>query len=168
YLADKVESGELVLPAGVSYTFAGSYENQVRSQKTLLLVLPLALGMILLILYFQFRALSTTALVFGGIFIAWAGGFILLWMYGQDWFMDFSVFGVSMRGLFDVHPINLSVAVWVGFLALFGMGLDREQGASVPNAASNNFPKRGTFAWLKAMTKRTEQRTNYAVDQEGW
>ena len=57
---------------------------------------------------------------------------------------------------------------FVDFLALFGLGLDREQGASVPNAASNNFPKRGTFAWLKAMTKRTEQRTNYAVDQEGW
>jgi len=56
--------------------------------------------------------------------VAWAGGFILIWMYGQPWFMDFAVFGVNMRELFQVHTINLSVAVWVGFLALFGIASD--------------------------------------------
>ncbi|MDY7011969.1 MAG: efflux RND transporter permease subunit, partial [Planctomycetota bacterium] len=40
------------------------------------------------------------------------------------WFLDFSVFGVNMRELFQVHPVNLSVAVWVGFLALFGIASD--------------------------------------------
>ena len=48
----------------------------------------------------------------------------MIWLYGQDWFLDFSVFGVNMRQLFQVHPINLSVAVWVGFLALFGIASD--------------------------------------------
>jgi Cu(I)/Ag(I) efflux system membrane protein CusA/SilA len=38
--------------------------------------------------------------------------------------MNFSMFGVNMRELFQVHPINLSVAVWVGFLALFGISDD--------------------------------------------
>ncbi len=124
YLQEKIDSGELVLPAGVSYTFAGNYENQLRSQKTLMVVLPLALGIIFLILYFQFKSVITTSLVFSGILIAWSGGFIMLWLYGTDWFLDFDLFGTNMRTLFQVHTINLSVAVWVGFLALFGIASD--------------------------------------------
>jgi Cu(I)/Ag(I) efflux system membrane protein CusA/SilA len=124
YLNNKIASGELEIPAGVSYTFAGSYENQVRSEKKLMVVLPLALFIIFLILYFQFKRTSTTMLVFSGILVAWAGGFIMIWLYGQSWFMDFSLFGVDMQNLFQIHPINLSVAVWVGFLALFGIASD--------------------------------------------
>ena len=124
FLQEKIDSGEFVLPAGVSYVFAGNYENQLRSQKTLMVVLPLALGIIFLILYFQFKSVITTSLVFSGIMIAWSGGFIMLWLYGTDWFLDFDVFGTSMRTLFQVHTINLSVAVWVGFLALFGIASD--------------------------------------------
>ena len=48
----------------------------------------------------------------------------MLWLYGQPWFLDFSVFGADMRELFQIRPINLSVAVWVGFLALFGIASD--------------------------------------------
>ncbi|UCD49884.1 MAG: efflux RND transporter permease subunit, partial [Phycisphaerales bacterium] len=124
YLQTKRESGEFVLPAGVSYTFAGSYENQLRSQRTLAVVLPVALFIIFMILYFQFHSVVTTSLVFSGILVAWSGGFLMLWLYGQDWFLDFSVFDVNMRDLFQIHPINLSVAVWVGFLALFGIASD--------------------------------------------
>ncbi len=124
YLRDKIDDGSLKLPTGVSYTFAGSYENQVRSQKTLMVVLPLAMLIIFLILFMQFNSVSTTGLVFSGIILAWAGGFILLWLYGQSWFLDFSLFGVHMRELFQIGPINLSVAVWVGFLALFGIASD--------------------------------------------
>ncbi|HQY89747.1 MAG TPA: efflux RND transporter permease subunit, partial [Tepidisphaeraceae bacterium] len=91
YMQERIDSGELVLPAGVSYTFAGNYENQIRSQKTLMIVLPLALGLIFLILYMQFRSVITTSLVFSGIMIAWSGGFIMLWLYGTDWFLDFNV-----------------------------------------------------------------------------
>jgi len=124
YLEEKVQSGGLVLPAGVSFAFAGSYENQVRAQKKLTLILPLALFVIMLILYLQFRALPTTFMVFSGIFVAGSGGFILIWLYGQSWFLNFHLFGASMKDLFQVHPINLSVAVWVGFLALFGIATD--------------------------------------------
>jgi Cu(I)/Ag(I) efflux system membrane protein CusA/SilA len=124
YLEQKLQSGELQLPPGVSYTFAGTYENQIRAQKRLAIILPLALFVIMLILYFQFRTMATTFMVFSTVFVTASGGFILLWLYGQDWFLDFSVFGTSMRELFQVHPINLSVAVWVGFLALFGIATD--------------------------------------------
>jgi Cu(I)/Ag(I) efflux system membrane protein CusA/SilA len=49
---------------------------------------------------------------------------MMIWLYGQPWFLNFSVFGTSMRDLFQVHPFNLSVAVWVGFLALFGIAAE--------------------------------------------
>ena len=124
YLEEKIRSGELELPAGVSFTFAGSYENQIRSQKKLMVVLPLALLIIFLILYFQFKRVPVTMLVFSGIFVAWAGGFLMLWLYGQDWFLNINLFGTDLRELFQVRPFNLSVAVWVGFLALFGIASD--------------------------------------------
>lgn len=124
YLQTKIDSGELVVPTGVSYKFAGSYENQIHAQKKLAIILPLALLVIVLILYLQFNAVSTTIMVFSGILVAWSGGFIMLWLYGQDWFLNFNLFGANMRTLFQVHPINLSVAVWVGFLALFGIASD--------------------------------------------
>jgi len=124
YLADKRAAGEFVLPEGVSYIFAGNYENQIRSQKTLAVVMPVALFVIFLILYLQFRSVVTASLVFSGILVAWSGGYLMLWMYGQPWFLDFSVFGMHMRDLFHIQPINLSVAVWVGFLALFGIASD--------------------------------------------
>ena len=124
YLQSKIDSGEFSLPRGVSYRFAGSYENQLRATKTLAMVMPIALFAIFMLIYFEFKSTITTLLIFTGVFIAWSGGFILIWFYGQPWFLDFSIFGVDMRNLFQVHTINMSVAVWVGFLALFGIATD--------------------------------------------
>jgi Cu(I)/Ag(I) efflux system membrane protein CusA/SilA len=124
FLEDKVDSGELLIPAGVSYKFTGSYENQLRAAKKLSVVLPVALFAIWLILYFQFKQVSTTLLVFSGILFAWSGGFILVWLYGQPWFLDLTLFGHNLRDLFQVGTVNMSVAVWVGFLALFGIATD--------------------------------------------
>ncbi len=123
-LSAKRESGDLRLPPGVSYRFAGSYENQIHAQKTLALVLPLTMFIIFLLIYFQFRSVVTTALIFVTIFVCWAGGLVLIWLYGQPWFMDFSVFGTNLRDLFHVHTVNMSIAIWVGFLALFGIASD--------------------------------------------
>ncbi len=124
YLKVKIDSGEFVVPEGVSYTFAGNYENQIRAARTLSVVVPLALFIIFMILYFQFKSTIVSLLVFSGIIVAWSGGFLMIWLYGQDWFLNFDVFGVNMRELFGVHTINLSVAIWVGFLALFGIASD--------------------------------------------
>lgn len=124
FLDDKIASGELDIPAGVSYKFTGSYENQVRAEKKLRIVLPIALFAIWLILYFQFKSISTTLLVFSGILFAWSGGFVLIWLYGQPWFLNIDLFGHNLRALFQMGTINLSVAVWVGFLALFGIATD--------------------------------------------
>ena len=124
WLKRKMEAGELEIPDGVSYSFAGSYENQIRSEKRLMIVLPLALFGIFVILYLQFRSTANALLVFSGVAVAWAGGFLMLWLYGQPGFLDVDVLGVNLRELFQVRPFNLSVAVWVGFLALFGIASD--------------------------------------------
>jgi len=124
FLKDKIGSGELTLPAGVSYAFAGNYEQQVRATKRLMIVIPISLMLVFLLLYFQFKTFTASSIHFSGVFVAFAGGFIMLWLYSQPWFLNFSVAGVDMRHLFQIHTINLSVAVWVGFIALFGIATD--------------------------------------------
>jgi len=120
----KLETGELVMPAGVSYRFTGNYENQVRATKRLMLVVPISLFIIFLILYFQFRSVVTTSMIFTGILVAFSGGFIMLWLYAQTWFLNGTIAGIDLQDLFQVDTVNLSVAVWVGFIALFGVATD--------------------------------------------
>ena len=117
----KIDSGEIMLPPGVTYKFAGNYENQLRATHRLAIVIPLSLILILILLYFQFRTIAASFIHFSGVFVAFSGGFIMLWLYGQEWFMNFSVAGLNLRDMFQMHTINLSVAVWVGFIALFGI-----------------------------------------------
>ena len=117
----KINAGEIRLPDGVSYQFAGNYEQQQRAAKRLMIVIPLSLLVILLILYFRFRTVTASLIHFSGVFVAFAGGFILLWLYAQPWFLNFSFGGVNLRDMFQIHPVNLSIAVWVGFIALFGI-----------------------------------------------
>ncbi len=123
-LNEKIEAGELVIPAGVNYVFTGNYENQIRATKRLMIVVPVSLILIFLILYFQFGSVTMSAMTFSGILVAFSGGFIMIWLYGQSWFMNFSVSGINIRDMFQMGTINLSVAVWVGFIALFGIATD--------------------------------------------
>ena len=158
YLQSKIDSGELSIPAGVSYKFTGSYENQIRAEKKLRVVLPIALFAIWLILYFQFKRVSTTLMVFSGIAFAWSGGFIMLWLYGQTWFLNFDLFGTNLRSLFQMGTINLSVAVWVGFLALFGIATDN--GVIVCTYLQQRFKEKRpeTIAAIRAATVEAGER----------
>jgi Cu(I)/Ag(I) efflux system membrane protein CusA/SilA len=113
-----------VTEPGVRLKLAGNFENQARAQKTLMIVLPVSLAVIFIILQLQFKHFSTSFLIFTGIAVAWAGGFLLIWLYGQPWFLNFELFGTNLREVFQVRPIALSIAVWVGFLALFGIATD--------------------------------------------
>ncbi len=124
FVQQRIDSGELTVPAGISYKFSGSYENQLRAMKRLSIVIPISLILIFLLLFFQFKTIVASSIHFSGVFVAFAGGFIMLWLYGQTWFLDFSIAGESMRDLFQLHSVNLSVAVWVGFIALFGIATD--------------------------------------------
>ncbi len=139
FLQTQIEDGNLVVPAGISYRFAGNYEHQVRASKRLSIVIPIALAIIFLILYFQFRSVSISLMVFTGVFIAFAGGFIMIGLYDTSWFLNFDFFGTNMRELFQIRTVNLSVAVWVGFLALFGIATD--DGVLVATFLQNSFSK---------------------------
>ncbi|TNE87263.1 MAG: efflux RND transporter permease subunit [Deltaproteobacteria bacterium] len=123
-IREQLASGALVLPDGVSFEFAGSYENQVRSEQRLMVLIPVALCMVFILLYLQFKRVETTAIIYSGVVVAVSGGFGLLWLYGQPWFLDFALFGMPMRDLFQVGTVNLSVAVWIGVIALIGIATD--------------------------------------------
>lgn len=123
-ITTEIDNGNLKVPSGVSYRFAGSFENQVRSEKRLSMIIPVVFVVIFLILYFQFKSVRISLMVFSSIALAFSGGFIMIWFYGQDWFLNFSWFGENLRDIFQLKTINLSVAVWVGFIALFGIATD--------------------------------------------
>jgi len=158
YLEQKRAAGELQVPEGVSWRFAGDYENQVRAARTLAVVLPIALLAIFLVLYFQFGSTLTTLNIFAGIAVAWAGGFVLIYLYGEPWFADFALWGVNMRELFHMEQISLSVAVWVGFLALFGIAVDN--GVLMATYLDQRFAARqpASVSQVRAMTIRASQR----------
>lgn len=119
-----IDRGELQVPDGVSYAFSGTYENQVRSEQRLVLLIPVALALVFILLYLQFHRVTTSVIIYTGVAVSVAGGFGLLWLYAQPWFLDFDVLGTSMRTLFQVGTVNMSVAVWIGFIALVGVATD--------------------------------------------
>lgn len=90
------------LPKGYSIVWAGQYENQVRATNRLKLLVPIALIINLVIIFLGIKNLRNSAIIFSAVPIAMAGGLILLWIGG----------------------FNTSVAVWVGFIALFGIAVD--------------------------------------------
>ncbi|MCP4376682.1 MAG: efflux RND transporter permease subunit, partial [bacterium] len=127
FLDGCIADGRLKMPAGMTleYNVAGkTVKEYTTQQQRLYVIMAGALFAIFMILYLQFRSASTTFMVFTGIFVAWSGGFLMLWLYGSDWFLNFDVFGVNLREMFHMHPIKMSVAIWVGFLALFGIASD--------------------------------------------
>jgi Cu(I)/Ag(I) efflux system membrane protein CusA/SilA len=89
----------LTLPAGYSLQFSGQYENQIHARKRLQVVVPLVLVIIFVILYFTFHSAVEASLVMLSVPFALIGGVYLMWIYGFNW----------------------SVAVWVGFIALYGV-----------------------------------------------
>ncbi len=120
----RIDAGELEVPAGVSFRFAGSYENQLRSAKRLKVPIPVALALVFILLYLQFRRVSTALVIVSGVVVAASGGFVLLWLYGQPWFLALPLVGDGLRELLQVGTVNLSVAVWVGVIALVGIAVD--------------------------------------------
>ncbi len=92
----------LQLPPGYSLEAVGSFRNQIEANQRLLWLVPLVIGINLLIIYLQFRHWPITLAVFSGIPVAFGGGMILLAIYGAE----------------------MNTAIWVGFIALFGIAVD--------------------------------------------
>lgn len=113
-----------MLPEGVAYSFAGTYENELRSARSLAFIVPLVFLIIFFTTYLHFKNVIVSLLTFSGAAVAMAGGFIALWLFGLPGVSEVSVLGSELGDLFHVGPMNLSVAVWVGFLALIGVATD--------------------------------------------
>ena len=90
------------LPTGMYIEWSGQFEHQVRARKTLQLVFPAVIGVIVLILYLTYHSVVDTLLVMTSVLGALAGGAIFQWLFG----------------------FNFSVAVWVGYIACFGMAVE--------------------------------------------
>ncbi len=103
-VADGIESGEIDLPAGYNIVWSGQYEYMVRAQKRLMIVIPITLMIIILIIYLNTRSLMETFIVLLAVPFSLVGAIWLIW------FLDY----------------NMSIAVWVGIIAL--AGLDAETG----------------------------------------
>jgi Cu(I)/Ag(I) efflux system membrane protein CusA/SilA len=96
------DPGHLALPPGYSLEAVGSFRNQIEANRRLLWIIPLVILINLVLIYVGFRNLPISLVVFSGIPVAFAGGMVLVgWM-----------------------DIELNTAVWVGFIALFGLAVD--------------------------------------------
>jgi Cu(I)/Ag(I) efflux system membrane protein CusA/SilA len=91
--------GRLRLPAGYYWEWSGQFENQVRATARMRVLVPLTLFIMFVMLYMGFSRWWVAPVIFFGVVVSAAGGFIMLALWGA----------------------NLSVAVWVGFLVLFGV-----------------------------------------------
>ncbi|HUJ18585.1 MAG TPA: CusA/CzcA family heavy metal efflux RND transporter [Nitrospirota bacterium] len=92
----------LSLPAGYSVSWAGQWESQLRARSRLRIMVPLGLLIIFMLLYFTFHSAREAAMVMLSVPFALVGGVYLVWLLGY----------------------HLSVAVWVGFIALYGIAVE--------------------------------------------
>lgn len=116
--ADARLQSEMNLPQGYSYEWAGQYENQLRAKQRLSIVIPLVLFIIFILLYLTYKDLSLVSIVMLTIPLSLVGGVIALF----------------------VADYNFSVAVWVGFIALFGNAV--ETGTVIVVYLENAFKER--------------------------
>ncbi|MBK9215551.1 MAG: efflux RND transporter permease subunit [Chloracidobacterium sp.] len=96
--ADPLIKQQVSLPGGYYFTWSGQYENQQRARSRLMIVVPIVIFIIFAVLYFTYRSFLEAGHILLAVPFALTGGFYLLWML----------------------QYNFSVAVWVGFIALFG------------------------------------------------
>ena len=100
--ADKLLRSKLDLPAGYTYRWAGEYEFELHAKERLKIILPIVFFVIFLLLYMVFKSAAEAAVLIFPTLYAMSGGLILQWVLGY----------------------NFSVAVWVGYIALFGIAVE--------------------------------------------
>ncbi|MEC8556291.1 MAG: efflux RND transporter permease subunit [Planctomycetota bacterium] len=98
----QLEQETLALPAGYSIEIVGSFRNQIEANRRLMWIIPLVILINLILIYLQFRNLPISLAVFSGIPVAFAGGMLAV----------------------AFMQVELNTAVWVGFIALFGVAVD--------------------------------------------
>jgi Cu(I)/Ag(I) efflux system membrane protein CusA/SilA len=100
--AKKIITEKLNLPPGYSYSWSGQYESKMRAQKTITYIMPVVFLLIFILLYFTFKDYLEAAVVMLSVPFALIGGMYMVYIMGY----------------------NFSVAVWVGFIALYGIAVE--------------------------------------------
>jgi len=100
--ADRLLREKLKLPPGFTYKWSGEYEFELRARERLKIILPVVFLVIFILLYMIFHSATEAAVLIFPTFYAMTGGLILQWWLGY----------------------NFSVAVWVGYIALFGIAVE--------------------------------------------
>jgi Cu(I)/Ag(I) efflux system membrane protein CusA/SilA len=100
--ANQLLAREMTLPIGFSFQWSGEYEFQLRAKERLKLILPVVFLAIFMLLYLVFRSVTEALVLIFPTFYATSGGLLLQWLLGY----------------------NFSVAVWVGYIALFGIAVE--------------------------------------------
>ena len=121
-----LRDGRLKLPPGYYWEWSGQFENQVRATERMRILVPLCLLIMFVMLYLGFKRWWIAPVIFFGIMVSASGGFIMLALWG----------------------VNLSIAVWVGFLVLFGVVDD--DGVIMSTHLENRFDN-ASFASVQEM-----------------
>jgi Cu(I)/Ag(I) efflux system membrane protein CusA/SilA len=100
--ANRLLREKVVLPAGYTYRWAGEYEFELRAKERLKIILPVVFFVIFVLLYMVFKSATEAAVLIFPTLYAMSGGLLLQWLMGY----------------------NFSVAVWVGYIALFGIAVE--------------------------------------------
>jgi Cu/Ag efflux pump CusA len=110
--AQRVVNQKVKLPEGVHIEWSGEFEHQVRAARTLRFVFPAVIVLIFVILYMTYHDLADAALMMLAVPEALAGGAFFMYLFPK-----------IMQG-WSAPPMDFSVAVWVGFIACFGMATE--------------------------------------------
>ncbi len=110
--AQRIVAQQVMLPEGVTISWSGEFEHQLRAAQTLRIAFPLVIALIFIILYFTYKDAVDAALMMLAVPEALAGGVFMLWLFPK------LLYG------WNTPPMNFSVAVWVGFIACFGMATE--------------------------------------------
>ncbi|MBI3821309.1 MAG: efflux RND transporter permease subunit, partial [Planctomycetes bacterium] len=110
--AKRTVAQKVQLPEGVHIAWSGEFEHQVRAAQTLRFVFPVVIVLIFVILYLTYKDLADAVLMMFAVPEALAGGAFFLFLYPK------------IRYGWDTPPWDFSVAVWVGFIACFGMATE--------------------------------------------
>jgi copper/silver efflux system protein len=110
--AKRIVAQKVALPQGVHIEWSGEFEHQVRAANTLRFVFPVVIVLIFVILYLTYRDVADAALMMLAVPEALAGGAFFMYLFPK-----------IMNG-WDAPPMDFSVAVWVGFIACFGMATE--------------------------------------------
>jgi len=110
--AQRVVAQKVKLPEGVHIEWSGEFEHQVRAARTLRIVFPAVIVLIFIILYLTYNDLADAGLMMLAVPEALAGGAFFMYLFPK-----------IMQG-WEAPPMDFSVAVWVGFIACFGMATE--------------------------------------------